>query len=157
MSTCTQRADMHGSFEGVALAARTPAQATLPPEDTATREERAGRSIDQPQQILGVLHLSRRGGRGPAEDPGPHSHSPRLVLPSLCGPDDEHAALAEITLRGRPQGSTGSRRGPAQTSRGCDSRRPPGLPREKEGSACSCPASSTGAAEGLASLTPARG
>ncbi|ESU44702.1 Diadenosine tetraphosphatase, partial [Giardia duodenalis] len=35
--------------------------------------------------------------------------------------------------RGGPQGSTGSRRGPTQTSRSCDSHRPPGLPHVSTG------------------------
>ena len=60
------------------------------------------------------------------------SSCPRCAGPTVSTP------LAETTLRRRPQSSTGSRRGPAQTSRGCDSRRPPGLPGEKEGRACSC-------------------
>ena len=129
---------MHGSSEAAAPAARKPAQVILPPRDTATREERAGRSTDQPQRVPRILHLGRRGAEGLRKIPGPHSRLPRLILPSPAWPDGEHAPLAEITLRGRPQGSTGSRRGPAQTSRGCDSRRLPGLPREEEGRACSC-------------------
>ena len=45
-----------------------------------------------------------------------------------------YAPLVEITLRGRTAGGSTSRhRGPAQPSRGCDSRRPPGHPGEKEG------------------------
>ena len=73
----------------------------------------------------------------------PHSRPPGLVPPSLCGPDGEHAPLVESTSAEadcRRLNRLSQR--PAQTSRGCDSRRPPGLPGEKEG---------------LASLTSARG
>ena len=50
MSTCTQRASIHGSSEAVALAAGTPAQVALPPGGTATPEERTSRPIDQPSE-----------------------------------------------------------------------------------------------------------
>ena len=115
---------------------------------SSPKEQRGSRREDQqadrpapaspPESCTWAVAGQRACGRSRA-----HSRPPGLVPPSLCGPDGEHAPLAEITLRRRPQSSTGSRRGPAQTSRGCDSRRPPGLPGEKEG--LGLPHASTGA------------
>ncbi|ESU43197.1 Hypothetical protein GSB_151138 [Giardia duodenalis] len=122
---------MHGSSEAAALAAKTPAQVTPPPR--GHRNPRGeSQQVDRQAPVSPRNPApSRRGAESLRKIPGPHGRPPRLVLPSPAWPDGEHAPLAETTLRRRPQGSTGSRRG-------CDSRRLPGLPREKEGSACSC-------------------
>ena len=133
MSTCTQRADMHGSSEAVALAARTPAQATPPPRGHRG-SRREDQQADRPaQRVPRNPAPSRRGDRGPAEDPGPHSRPPGPIPPSLCGPDGEHAPLAEITLWRRTTEFDRLSQRPRPNQRGCDSRRPPGLPGEKEG------------------------
>ena len=49
VSTCTQRADMHGSSEAVVLAARTPAQATPPPQGHRD-PRREDQQADRPAQ-----------------------------------------------------------------------------------------------------------
>ena len=135
LSTCTQRADVHGSSEAAALLARTPAQATLPPRGTAAPEERASRPIDQPQRVLGILHLAVAGqracGRSRAPQPSTRAHPALAVRVRRC------------TRPSRRSPCGGDHRGPAQTSRGCDSRRPPGLPEGEGGSGL--PHASTGA------------
>ena len=87
LSTCTQRADMHGSSEAVTLAARTPAQATPPPRGHRGSRRESWQVDRQAPATPRNPAPSRRGGRGPAEDPGLHSHPPRPILLSLCGPD----------------------------------------------------------------------
>ena len=91
LSTCTQRADMHGSSEAITLAARTPAQVALSPR--GYRDSRGeGQQADRPAPASPPNPApSRRGGRGPAEVPGSHSRPPGPILPSLCGPDGARA------------------------------------------------------------------
>ena len=71
---------------------------------SSPKEQRDSRGEDQqvrqtsPSKSPGILHLGRRRGRGPAEDPGPHNRPPRLVLLSLCVvPMVNYAPLVEIT------------------------------------------------------------
>ena len=98
----SQRVDMHGSSEAVTLAARTPAQVTLPPRrSSAAPEERTGRS-DRPAPASPpdpAPVLSR--GREPAEDPGPHSRLPGPIPPSPAWPDGARAPRGD-----HPAGAT---------------------------------------------------
>ena len=123
----------------------------LLPGDTATPEERTSRSIDQPQRVLGILHLCRcRGRGGSVEDPkGPHSRPPEPVPPSLCGPDGElrtpcgdHPAGAGHRVR---PAVTEAPPKPAEAALVVDLL----ASRGEGGSACSCRLLPQGAAEGL--------
>ena len=100
LSTCTQSADMHGSSEAGTLTARTPAQATPPPRGHRNPRGEGWQATRQAPADPRNPAPSRRGAEGLRKIPGPHSRPPRPILPSLCGPDGEHAPLVETTLRG---------------------------------------------------------
>ncbi|ESU39903.1 Hypothetical protein GSB_150151, partial [Giardia duodenalis] len=99
-STCTPESGHARLLRSGCAGSEDAGQVTPPPRrSNAAPEERASRSIDQPQRLLGILHLAVAGTEGlPKILVAPTAAHQKLILLSLCVvPMVNYAPLVEIT------------------------------------------------------------